>query len=63
MDKGCEERSEYLLYDEPMGLVSGVQTQLRSFCLNISFYDVEDVETYLDLMESVPDYFESLTEF
>ena len=61
--RDAEERSEYLLYDEPMGLVSGVQTQLPVILSEYQFYDVEDVETYLDLMESVPDYFESLTEF
>lgn len=59
----AEESAEYLLYDEPMGLVSGIQTQLPVILSEYQFYDREDVEDYLRLMASTPEYFESLAEF
>ena len=59
----AEESADYLLYDEPMGLVSGIQTQLPVILSEYQFYDREDVEDYLRLMESTPEYFESLIEF
>ena len=59
----AEESADYLLYDEPMGLVSGIQTQLPVILSEYQLYDREDVEDYLRLMESTPEYFESLIEF
>ncbi len=55
--------ADYLLYDEPMGLVSGVQTQLPVILSEYRFYSAGDVETYLELMKSTPEYFSDLAEF
>lgn len=53
----------YLLYEEPLGLVSGVQTQLPVVLSEYSLETEKDVRTYLSLMQTMPEYFESLTEF
>lgn len=55
--------AEYVLYEEPLGLVSGVQTQLPVVLSEYQFYDEEDVRTYLELMKTTPEYFQSLIEF
>ena len=54
---------EYILYDEPMGLVSGVQTQLPVILSEYPFYEQSDVDTYLQLMKTTPEYFASLLKF
>ena len=59
----AEDSAEYLLYEEPLGLVSGIQTQLPVILSEYRFYDSGDVESYLRLMESVPEYFDSVIEF
>ena len=59
----AENNTDYLLYDEPLGLVSGIQTQLPVLLSEYQFYDEEDVDTYLKLMQSTPEYFESLIAF
>lgn len=61
--KMAEENTKYLLYEEPLGLVSGIQTQLPVLLSEYQFYDKDDVDTYLKLMESTPDYFKSLIKF
>ena len=58
-----EKGAKYLLYDEPLGLVSGIQTQLPVLLSEYQFYSVEDVDTYLQLMETTPEYFNALIEF
>lgn len=59
----AEKNADYLLYEEPLGLVSGIQTQLPVLLSEYQFYDEEDVDTYLKLMQTTPDYFESLIAF
>lgn len=59
----AKENTKYLLYEEPLGLVSGIQTQLPVLLSEYQFYDKDDVDTYLKLMESTPDYFQSLIKF
>ena len=58
-----ERDAEYILYDEPMGLVSGVQTQLPVILSEYPFYEQSDVDTYLQLMKTTPEYFTSLLKF
>lgn len=58
-----EEGAKYVLYEEPLGLVSGIQTQLPVLLSEYPFYDKEDVDTYLDLMKATPEYFQSLIAF
>ena len=57
------DNAEYLLYGEPLGLVSGIQTQLPVILSEYRFYDSADVESYLKLMKSTPEYFDSIIEF
>ena len=54
---------EYLLYEEPLGIVSGVQTQLPVVLSEYQFYRKQDVDTYLELMKATPEYFESVAQF
>ena len=61
--KMVDRSAEYLLYDEPLGLVSGVQTQLPVVLSEYRFYDREDVDTYLELLSTTGEYFDSLIEF
>ena len=58
-----ERDEDYILYDEPMGLVSGVQTQLPVILSEYPFYEQSDVDTYLQLMKTTPEYFASLLKF
>lgn len=58
-----ERDADYILYDEPMGLVSGVQTQLPVILSEYPFYEQSDVDTYLQLMKTTPEYFASLLKF
>lgn len=55
--------ADYLLYEEPLGLVSGVQTQLPVVLSEYQFYDREDVDTYLALLKTSGEYFDSLIRF
>lgn len=55
--------ADYLLYEEPLGLVSGVQTQLPVVLSEYQFYDREDVDTYLALLKTTGEYFDSLIRF
>lgn len=59
----AEKNTEYMLYEEPLGLVSGIQTQLPVLLSEYQFYKEEDVDTYLKLMQSTTEYFDSLIAF
>lgn len=61
--KSVERSSDYFLYEEPLGLISGVQTQFPVVLSEYRFYDKQDVENYLELMEMAGDYFDSLIKF
>lgn len=61
--KQAKENSEYLLYEEPLGLVSGIQTQLPVVLSEYPLENRNDVDTYLALMKSTPEYFDSLIAF
>ena len=51
------------MYEEPLGLVSGVQTQLPVVLSEYRFYDKEDVEVYLALVRQTEEYFEEIMIF
>lgn len=55
--------TDYLLYQEPLGPVSGIHTQLPVLLSEYSFYDTQDVETYLALLKETPAYFDSVIQF
>lgn len=59
----AQKNSNYLLYEEPLGLVSGIQTQLPVLLSEYQFYNEDDIDTYLELMQTTPDYFDSLIAF
>lgn len=58
-----EKSAEYILYEEPLGLVSGIQTQFPVVLSEYRFYDREDVETYIKLLKKSGEYFDSLIVF
>lgn len=55
--------TDYLLYQEPLGPVSGIHTQLPVLLSEYNFYDTQDVETYLALLKETPSYFDSVIQF
>ena len=61
--KSAARSADYLLYEEPLAFVSGVQTQFPVVLSEYRFYDRQDVENYLRLMEMTGDYFDSLIKF
>lgn len=61
--KLTEKTADYIFYEEPLGLVSGVQTQFPVVLSEYQFYDRQDVEAYLTILQSAEDYFDSLIRF
>lgn len=61
--KNTSTGTDYLLYQEPLGPVSGIHTQLPVLLSEYSFYDTQDVETYLALLKETPSYFDSVIRF
>lgn len=61
--KNASTETDYLLYQEPLGPVSGIHTQLPVLLSEYSFYDTQDVETYLALLKETPSYFDSVIRF
>ena len=61
--KAADQSADFILYEEPLGLVSGVQTQFPVVLSEYQFYDRQDVETYLALLKMTGEYFDSLIKF
>lgn len=61
--KNASTGTDYLLYQEPLGSVSGIHMQLPVLLSEYSFYDTQDVETYLALLKETPSYFDSVIRF
>ena len=61
--KTADQSADFILYEEPLGLVSGAQTQFPVVLSEYQFYDRQDVETYLTLLEMTGEYFDSLIKF
>lgn len=61
--RSMDKSADYLLYEEPLGLVSGVQTQLPVVLSEYQFYDRQDVDDYLALLKATGEYFDSLIRF
>ena len=61
--KNASTGTDYLLYQEPLSPVSGIHTQLPVLLSEYSFYDTQDVETYLALIKETPSYFDSVIRF
>ena len=58
-----KEHIDYYYYDEPLSPITGIHTQLPVLLAEYTFTCRKDVETYLSLLETLPDYFESLIRF
>lgn len=57
------EAAKYVLYDEPLSLVSGVQTQYPVVLSEYPIYDRKDADIYLQLLEMTGEYFDNLMKF
>lgn len=58
-----KEGARYLLYEDPLSPVTGIQGQLPVLLAEYQFHDRQDIDTYLDLLCTTPQYFNSLIEF
>lgn len=66
LDHSLEQELElgnYLYYLESLGPTTGLQAQLPILLAEYNFYDKEDIETYLELLPNVYDYFQDVAEF
>lgn len=59
----AQKGAPYLLYEEPLGAITGIQAQLPVLLAEYPFHDIKDVDTYLSLLSCTPDYFNSLISF
>lgn len=57
------EGAPYTLYDEPLSPMTGAQAQLPVLLSEYRFYSVNDIDTYLTLLENIPEYMDSLISF
>ena len=53
----------FSLYEEPLSPVTGIHAQLPVLLAEYAFHSEQDVETYLALIDTVPEYFSSLISF
>lgn len=58
-----EGEERYLYLEQPLSPTGGVQTNLPVLLAEYPVKDREDIETYLDILEAVPDYLESLGDY
>lgn len=56
-------KAPYILYDEPLSPLTGTQSQLPVLLSEYPFYDTDDVDTYLELIKTLPEHFDSLIDF
>lgn len=54
---------DYYFYAEPLSPVTGIHAQLPVLLAEYQFHNSEDVKTYLALLETMPDYFDSIVRF
>ncbi len=55
--------AKFCLYEEPLSPITGIHAQLPILLSEYPLYSLEDVNTYLALLETLPDYFSSLIHF
>ena len=55
--------SPLTLYEEPLSPLTGTQSQLPVLLSEYQFYSVEDVDTYLELLKVMPEYFQAILDF
>lgn len=57
------EEAYYALYEEPLAPLTGTQAQLPVLLSEYQFKSKSDIETYLKLLTTLPDYFQSIIDF
>ena len=57
------ELAPYTLYDEPLAPLTGTQSQLPVILSEYRFYEISDIENYLQLLAKTPEYFRSILNF
>ncbi len=57
------EGAPYYLYEEPLRPLTGIQSQLPVLLSEYRFYKTDDVDTYLELLGTLPAHFDSLISF
>ncbi len=57
------ESEEYMLYEEPLSPISGIQAKLPVLLAEYHFYDAAAVEKYFDIIECIPSYVDSIIRF
>ncbi len=55
--------SDFLQYNQCLGPVTGIQAQLPVLLAEYSFDSVQEVETYLTLLQQIPEYFGQIAAF
>lgn len=53
----------YLLYDNPLASLTGIQSQLPLLLCEYRFYTISDVDSYFALLKQTPGYFASILSF
>lgn len=53
----------YILYEEPLAPLTGTQSQLPVLLSEYRFDNIQDCDTYLELLAEIPEYFRSMIEF
>lgn len=59
----AKEMAPYTLYEEPLSPLTGTQAQLPVLLSEYQFYTRKDVNTYLQLLKNLPEYFLGIMEF
>ena len=55
--------SEFFLYEEPLGSVTGMQAELPILLSEYRFDTISDIPVYLNLLSQVDEYFDSILSF
>ncbi|MDO5344122.1 MAG: DUF885 domain-containing protein [Lachnospiraceae bacterium] len=58
-----KEMAPYYLYSEPLSPTLGIQAQLPVLLAEYTFRTKQDIEDYLQLLTTIPDYFQSILDF
>lgn len=53
----------YYYYEEPLNAINGIQAELPVLMAEYTFREPSDVDDYLAILETVPDYFSQLQDF
>ncbi len=60
---GQLEMEDFYYYQEPLGPTLGIQAQLPVLLAEFPFRKQDDIDTYLSLLEALPDYFGQIGDF